>query len=116
MDTIAPAAHCSPPPANEVSGGEGVGGPCHCINLEAPPTPTLPTARKRSRGEGARRAWCTLVPNNSGSSRHKISLLDCPHIELHHRRRDAERQARFRLVIGVDARAPVRHAHLRRRI
>src|SRR5881227_4419733 len=112
MDTIARAANSSPPPANEVSGGEGmgVGGLPQCISLEAPPTPTLPTTRKGSWGEGARRARCIVVPKTDCGSHHKISLLDRLHIELHHGRRDAERQARLRFVIGVHAGAPARDA------
>src|SRR5215510_6116141 len=105
MDTIVRAAHSSPPPANEVSGGEGMGvGGILLQTLPSVRPPTLPTPRKCSWGEGARRARGALVPNNCGCSHHKISLLDRAHIELHDRRCDAERQAGFRLVIGVHAR------------
>ena len=47
------AARSSPPPVREAHGGEGVGvgGTSHS---EAPPTPTLPSARFTSRGEGVR--------------------------------------------------------------
>src|SRR5689334_17028924 len=102
MDTIAPAAGATSPRRGEVDrrrrSGDGVRISRSIVTPSPHPSPL--------RGEGAGRARGGSVRNNSVTSHHKISLLDRPHIELHHWRRDAERQAGFRLVIGVHAGTP----------
>src|SRR5262245_4198062 len=112
MDTIARAAGATSPQRGEVDRRRRSGDGVRISRMIVTPSPHPSPLRREGAGPARRES----LPNNSVTSHHKISLLDGPNIELDHWRRDAERQAGLRLVIGVHARTPTRHPDFWRRI
>src|SRR3954469_12790288 len=56
---------------------------------------------------GCHRCVNCCVNTDIVASHVEVSFLDRLHVELRHRRRDAERQSKLRLVVGVHAGAPL---------